>query len=99
MIFILLTVLSAILIVTSSLVPPLCWLGFVAFIPALWALDKKATAKAWSLGGALLFFSRLASDTGHFLLGYFFAYKRLAPFSAIARFVWKFRTRLFYSLL
>ena len=56
MIFILLTVLSAILIVTSSLVPPLCWLGFVAFIPALWALDKKATAKAWSLGGALLFF-------------------------------------------
>ena len=44
------------MIVTSSLVIPLCWLGFVAFIPTLFALEKKTKAKQWAFYGALLFF-------------------------------------------
>src|SRR3989338_518655 len=47
--------LSAVLIVTSSLVPPLCGLALIAFVPALWALEGTSIKRSIG-GGALLFF-------------------------------------------
>lgn len=46
---------SAVMIVTASRVPALCWLALIALVPGLIALHGRAL-RAWAGGGAFIFF-------------------------------------------